>query len=96
MPRTKKAEEPAVETKEAAVKAKKPAAKKVEPKTTVTIQYGDKEVTVKDLLAAAQKAYKKGHRGVVIKKVDVYVKPEENAAYYVVNGEASEDFKIEL
>ena len=36
-------------------------------------------------MAEATKAFKKGNRGVDIKTIKVYVKPEENAAYYVVN-----------
>lgn len=26
-----------------------------------------------------------GHRAGAIKKLDIYIKPEENAAYYVIN-----------
>ena len=70
--------------------AKKPAAKKEEPKESVVIQYGANEVVMKDVVAAAVKAYKAAHKGIEIKTVDVYVKPEENAAYYVVNGDDSE------
>ncbi len=75
---------------------KKTPVKKVEPKTTVVIEYADKKVTTKDIIAAATKAFKKANRGVVIKKIEVYVKPEENVAYYAVNGVGSADYKIEL
>ncbi len=75
---------------------KKAPAKKVEPKVGITIEFAGKQVATKDILAAVQKAYKKANRGAVIKKIDIYVKPEENAAYYVVNGEGSADYKIEL
>lgn len=70
--------------------AKKPVAKKEEPKESVMIQYGANEVVMKDVVAAAVNAYKASHQGIEIKTVDVYVKPEENAAYYVVNGDDSE------
>lgn len=61
------------------------------------IQYGAKEAVIKDVVAAAVEAYQAAHKGVEVKTVNVYVKPEENAAYYVVNGDDSEgNNKIEL
>ena len=43
------------------------------------------------------KAYtKKGNKVGDIKTIEIYVKPEENAAYYVVNGVGADDYKIEL
>ena len=87
------------ETKEAAPKkapAKKAPAKKVEPKASVVIEYAGTQIVAKDVLAAATKAFKAANKGVTIKTIEVYVKPEENVAYYVVNGEGSEDYKVEL
>lgn len=76
---------------------KKPAAGKTEPKESVMIQYGAREAVIKDVVAAAVNAYKAAHKDAEIKTVEVYVKPEENAAYYVVNGDDSEgNNKIEL
>lgn len=83
-----------VETKAPAVK--KPVAKKVEPKAKVVVEFAGKQVVAKDILAAATKAFKKANRGVTIKTIDIYVKLEEQVAYYVVNGQGSEDYKIEL
>ena len=91
-----KAEEPKKETKKAP--AKRAAAKDI--KTSVVVQFAGKEVTEKELIAAVKKAYtKKGNKVGDIKTIEIYVKPEENAAYYVVNGEGSvgaDDYKIEL
>lgn len=92
----KKAEAAVKEPAAKAETAKKAPAKKVEPKTSIVIEFGGKQVVAKDIVAAATKAYKKANRGVVIKKIEVYVKPEEQVAYYVVNGEGSEDYKVEL
>ena len=39
---------------------------------------------------------KKGNKVGDIKTIEIYVKPEENAAYYVVNGVGADDYKIEL
>ena len=89
----KKAEEPKKETKKAP--AKRAAAKDI--KTSVLVQFAGKEVTEKELIAAVKKAYtKKGNKVGDIKTIEIYVKPEENAAYYVVNGVGADDYKIEL
>ena len=89
----KKAEEPKKET------AKKAPAKRTteDIKTSVVVQFAGKEVTEKDLIAAVKKAYtKKGNKVGDIKTIEIYVKPEESAAYYVVNGIGADDYKIEL
>lgn len=89
----KKAEELKKETKKAP--AKRAAAKDI--KTSVVVQFAGKEVTEKELIAAVKKAYtKKGNKVGDIKTIEIYVKPEENAAYYVVNGVGADDYKIEL
>ena len=88
-----KAEEPKKETKKAP--AKRAAAKDI--KTSVVVQFAGKEVTEKELIAAVKKAYtKKGNKVGDIKTIEIYVKPEENAAYYVVNGVGADDYKLEL
>ena len=88
-----KAEEPKKETKKAP--AKRAAAKDI--KTSVVVQFAGKEVTEKELIAAVKKAYtKKGNKVGDIQTIEIYVKPEENAAYYVVNGVGADDYKIEL
>lgn len=88
--------EKTTEKKESAAPKKAPAAKKVEMKTAVVIQYAGKEIVAKEVLEAATKAFKAANKGVEIKTIEVYVKPEENVAYYVVNGEGSDDYKVEL
>ena len=71
------------------------AAEKKEIQTSVFIQYGGKETAAADLLAAAKKAYlAAGHKEDEIQSMEVYVKPEEGAAYYAVNGVGSEEYKI--
>ena len=88
-----KAEEPKKETKKAP--AKRTTAKDI--KTSVVVQFAGKEVTEKDLIAAVKKAYtKKVNKVGDIKTIEIYVKPEESAAYYVVNGIGADDYKIEL
>ena len=89
-----KAEEPKKETAKKAP-AKRTTAKDI--KTSVVVQFAGKEVTEKDLIAAVKKSYtKKGNKVGDIKSIEIYVKPEESAAYYVVNGIGADDYKIEL
>ena len=90
----KKAEEPKKETAKK-TPAKRTTAKDI--KTSVVVQFAGREVTEKDLIAAVKKAYtKKGNKVGDIKTIEIYVKPEESAAYYVVNGVGADDYKIEL
>ena len=94
----------AAEAKEAVKKApaKKPAAKRttakkaVEPKMEVHFQFAGKDILAKSVLDQAVEAYKSTHKDVEIKEVELYIVAEEGAAYYVVNGEASDDFKVML
>lgn len=90
------------EPKAAAEPKKAPARKapvkkavKAETQATVYVQYAGNERAINDLVAEAKAAYlAAGHKEEDIKTLDVYVKPEESAAYYVVNGVGSEDYKI--
>lgn len=85
----------AAETKVKAVKAAG-AAKKTEPKCKVIVEFAGQQIDTEDTLKAAIKAYKAAHKGVEIKTVELYIKPEEHAAYYVVNGDAAPEYRIEL
>ena len=76
---------------------KREAAKKaVEPKMEVHFQFAGKDILAKSVLDQAVEAYKSTHKDVEIKEVELYIVAEEGAAYYVVNGEASDDFKVML
>lgn len=107
MPRKKKTEtEPTlaekIETKIEAVKetapAEKPAAKTTAkapaaPKETVKIQFGGDEYDFAEIKKAVKADYKAKFND-KIKTVEIYIKPEDKAAYYVINSEFSD--KIEL
>lgn len=99
-----KAAEIKEEVKEVAKEAPKAAAlaPKTAPKAaaeiekTVVIEFGGKQIKARDVLAQAEEAYAQSHPGTAVKTMELYISPEQSAAYYVVNGEASEDFKIGL
>ena len=98
---TKKAAETATkkvtETKAAAEKvAKKATTRKTAPKATVTVEAAGRQFDITAIADKAVAAYKAMNEKAAVKTVDVYVKPEEGVAYYVINGEGSADFKVEL
>lgn len=63
---------------------------------TVVVEFAGKQIMARDVLKKAEEAYLAAHKGVGIKTLELYISPEQNAAYYVVNGEASKDFVIQL
>lgn len=82
--------------------AKKPAVRRTAKKAAVAaeeifIQYAGKEFTTKDVVANVKRAWTEmtGKKEEDIQDIKVYVKTEENKAYYVVNGEA-EGHYVEL
>ena len=78
-----------------AAAAKKPAAKnaKAAPKETVKIQFGADEYDYAEIKKAVEADYKSKVKG-RIKTVEIYIKPEDKAVYYVVNGDFTD--KIDL
>lgn len=73
-----------------------PKAKAPELVLTTTLQIGETEFDISALAEKAYKEYKRVHKRKIISDFHVYVKPEEGAAYYTVNGEGAEEFKIDL
>lgn len=78
-------------TKTAAKTATKTTAKKTttkkDMKVSTFIEYYGKQVDQKDVIANVKKAWtKKGNKIGDIKTLELYVKPEEAAVYYVING----------
>lgn len=76
--------------------AKKAPAKKAETKAVVHLQFDGKSYTNDDLIKIAKDVWKYdlGNKPADFKTVDLYVKPEESRAYYVINGEITGSFGI--
>lgn len=92
---TKKAE-----PKPAAAKASKPVAAKnaksaaktaaKEPFKKIEIQFHGNNVNVDDLIEKVKAAYAaEGNSAATVKNIELYIKPEENMVYYVIDGYAS-------
>ena len=51
------------------------------------VEYYGKQVEEKDIIARVKKAWTRSGKKVGdIKEMDLYIKPEENAVHYVING----------
>lgn len=85
---TKKAAAKKAEPKKETAKketAKKTTAKK-ETSVDVYVEFSGNQVSEKDVAERVKAAYVEGgHRVSSIKSLRIYIKPEENAAYYVIN-----------
>lgn len=79
------------EAKKAPAKKATPAkAAKAEIKTALYVQFAGNEATETDIIDKVKAAYvAEGHKESAIKEINLYVKPEEYAVYYVINDNAS-------
>ena len=91
---------PAKKTATKTTAEKKPAAKATKtvktataPKETVKVQFGGDEYDFAEIKKAVEADYKGKVKG-KIKTVEIYIKPEDKAVYYVINSDFSD--KIEL
>ncbi len=104
MPRTKKNPEEvpkkiemAPEKKKITMRAAKKAIEtKAEPELLTILQYGDQEFDITDIARKAYKSYKSVHKRKAVTSFKIYIKPEDNAAYFTVNGEGAAEFKVDL
>lgn len=89
-----KAEKKATQKAEKKSVAKKPATKKSTAKATTTktavkkevvaVQFAGNEYDVEAIVEAAKADFKANNKG-CLRSIKVYIKPEDNTAYYVVN-----------
>lgn len=64
-------------------------------KTSMFVEYQGKQVEDKAILASVKKAWTEaGNKVGDMKTVELYIKPEETAVYYVING--TETGKVEF
>lgn len=75
---------------------KAPAAKKPVVKEEVNFQFSGKSYTSEDLIRITKDVWKYDLNGEEedIQSIELYVKPEENTAYYVINGDVTGSFFI--
>lgn len=93
----KKAEKPAAPRARktpAAKKEKAPSAprKAAEPKVALSVQYQGRELSQEAMVAAVKAQWTGG----AIQSLELYVKPEDGAVYYVVNGDPAAAGKVDF
>lgn len=75
----------------------KKEAKKNKVEARVIFQQGGYQLEPKLILEQAKANwFAKGHKESELKSIELYIKPEEWSAYYVINGEGGADNKIDL
>lgn len=83
-----------------ATTAKKTTAKKEAAviNATYVLQFSGKEVVASDILETVKKVWVDKFQGKLeeIKTIEIYFKPEEHRAYFVVNGLSNGDYFVEL
>lgn len=52
----------------------------------IKVQYGGKEINPEELAESIKADYQKEHKRELITSIEVYLVPEQNKAYYVING----------
>lgn len=101
--KTTKATSAVTKIKEAVTKnvaiAKAATTKKVavaEAKTNVTLQYADKDLSYNDLIQNAKNVFQYDMSGdpTSINKLDLFVKPDENKVYFVINDEIQGSYDL--
>lgn len=72
--------------------------KAVEPQVSYLLQFSGKEVNTANVLETVKKIWVEKFQGKLeeIKTIELYFKPEENKAYFVVNGLSNGDYFVEL
>lgn len=71
--------------------AKTTAAKKAEPVTEVYVQYWGKEIHTSEVADRIKKIWTEdmGKKASELKNLKIYIKPEDNGAHYVINGDVT-------
>lgn len=89
------AKKTATKTTKAAAPAKKASAKKAEePKVTMVIEYGVKQVLTEEIIENVKAKYLAEGGKEEIKTIEVFLKPEQSKAYYIINGNATEEMDV--
>ncbi len=60
---------------------------KEEPAEEIVLQFGENEVSVAAISDKVKQNYKECGNESELKDIKIYIKPEDNKAYYVMNGD---------
>lgn len=75
-----------------------PAKKRKAAPEKLFVEYAGRQIAVNDVIESAKAHYKAlyAKENGALKTIEVYVKPEENVAYYVANGKGGNKYKVGL
>ena len=95
-PAKKEAAKKAAPAKKEVAKKEAPAKKAAAKKEAIYVQFAGKSYSNDELLKIAKDVwvYDMGQKAADMKSVEIYVKPEESMAYFVVNGTENGSFMI--
>ena len=94
-PKTEQVKAEQAKTEQAKTETVQPRQEQAEKEiTTVFVQYAGLESEVGSLTKAALADFKASHKNADVTSLNLYIKPEDHAAYYVINGEFTG--KVEL
>ncbi len=95
-PAKKEAVKKAAPAKKEVAKKEAPAKKAAAKKEAIYVQFAGKSYSNDELLKIAKDVwvYDMGQKAADMKSVEIYVKPEESMAYFVVNGTENGSFMI--
>lgn len=91
---TKKAESATEKAADAAKKVVKKATSAKDVSRTAVVEYAGNQYQVSDIIERCEAKYKSQSKNKAFKDIKVYIKPENNAAYYVVDDKSAD--KIDL
>ncbi len=64
-------------------------------KTNVYVEFYGEQINQADVIEEAKKIWKEaGNKPADLKKIEVYIKPEDDRVYYVFNGDFTGSFPI--
>lgn len=92
--KTAKTKATAAKTAESKPAEKKTPAKKPACKTSVCVELSGLSVSINDIQTAVKNAVKE--KGLEASELNIYINAAEQAAYYTINGEGGEEFKVDL
>ena len=88
---------PATDVEKTGQETKKPV-KTAKKEEKIFVEFGGRQILANDVAESAKAHYKalfEKENG-VLKTLELYIKPEENVAYYVANGTGRDEFKLGL
>ena len=73
---------------------RKTTKKEVEPAVDFTVEFNGKQESYVNIVENVKKSYLSDNEGAVVTDIKIYLKPQDNKAYCVINGEINYDIDV--